>query len=208
MDLSAILASLQNLFECFRSRILFHFPAIALWTLFFIFSVGCNITLYKSCWDKMELGKLNIYDISSFKNLCGYVFIIRQDLTFISVFWIAKPFQISRLLLDLCTFSVNSRTSMLRFSINQFKPLLSLAKIFENTYTQIRTIIMDVNDLQLNVIFFSIYKLLMQILANRFSVLSVLWILSYCTRTSFLYSCIWAGWGNVSPGTGNDRNHQ
>lgn len=154
LDLSAILASLQNLFECFTSRILFYFPAITLWTLFFIFSVGCNITLYKSCWDKMELGKLNIYDISSFKNLCGYVFIIRQDLTFISVFWIAKQFQISRLLLDLCTFSVNSRTSMLRFSINQFKPLLSLANIFENTYTQIRTIIMDVNDLQLNVIFF------------------------------------------------------
>lgn len=76
LDLLVILVLLQNLFECFISRILFYFLVIVLWILFFIFFVGCNIIFYKLCWDKMELGKLNIYDISLFKNLCGYVFII------------------------------------------------------------------------------------------------------------------------------------
>nr|XP_022290085.1 uncharacterized protein LOC111101774 [Crassostrea virginica] len=33
--------------------------------------LGCNITVYKACWDRVEWNRVNIYDLSSFKLLCG-----------------------------------------------------------------------------------------------------------------------------------------
>ncbi|XP_061194360.1 uncharacterized protein LOC133202539 [Saccostrea echinata] len=33
--------------------------------------LGCNVTLYQSCWDKIDFSKVNLYDPSSFHALCG-----------------------------------------------------------------------------------------------------------------------------------------